>query len=713
MSTTAPSDRLAPPVLPVIDAVPRLAGFALTALGLVGTPLLLINRFRPCPVLLGTALVLVLLELLWRRRAQRAGQATRRTAIVSVLALLLAGGFAVGNGRYDSQHLLVDGDPAVYAVSGQLLADTGSIALDTQANEIFGGASHLNYAGTGFDANADEDEVRPGFMHLFPETLAVASWIGGPSWLLRTNAMLAGLALLAVFACGARLIGPVWALVATTGLALLLPEQHFSRDTFSEIPSQLLLFAGLTLLIDVVRARNRAPADSARRVPAVVPGVVAGLVMGASAIARIDAFVSLMPLGIFLVVLVLAGARRLAVGIGAGLAVCTLVGVLDLILASPTYLHLQASQSRMIVAGVVAVAVAGAVVLVRPGWFLRLWGRTRGPVLGGAAAAAVLLLAAFAWFLRPHVDIGHQVVAGLSPVTSVQKSEGLPIDASRTYDELSLHWLGWYLGPIALALGVIGFALLLRRCLGRPGSQPDSAGPRADLAMLLVLLVVGATTALYLWKPSVSPVQYWATRRFLPLAFPGLLLCAGWCLARLWAAGAGGARAGGTRRNRPQLWWLVRTAAVLGALAILVPPLTYLKGHLRDRDYVPLLAATNAICRGLGPKDAVLLLGSPISNSLPQTVQAVCKVPVAVIDNTTTHADLAVAYRAAEAAGKRLVYLSPVDHQRIADGIIDGDYSQVVHEVVSVEALSLTRRPTDRYAFPLSVWLAVAPAPAG
>jgi hypothetical protein len=121
---------------------------------------------------------------------------------------VLVAALSVGlNVRSHSQHLLVDGDPAVYAVSGQLLAETGSLRIDTASETVFGGVPSLNYAGAGFDAYDDETVVRPSFMHLLPQALAVASWIGGPQALLWANAWIAGFALLAVFCFGARLTG--------------------------------------------------------------------------------------------------------------------------------------------------------------------------------------------------------------------------------------------------------------------------------------------------------------------------------------------------------------------------------------------------------------------------------------------------------------------------------------------------------------------------
>src|SRR5687768_15792013 len=77
-------------VAPWVDALPRLAAFGLVALGLVGTPLVLLGQFTP-PLVVGLGLpALVALELVWRRTAPRTGAVARRALVVSVLAVVVA-----------------------------------------------------------------------------------------------------------------------------------------------------------------------------------------------------------------------------------------------------------------------------------------------------------------------------------------------------------------------------------------------------------------------------------------------------------------------------------------------------------------------------------------------------------------------------------------------------------------------------------------------
>jgi hypothetical protein len=481
----------------------------------------------------------------------------------------------------------------------------------------------------------------------------------------------------------------VWSLVAMTALAVSLPQLHFSRDTFSEIPSQLLLFAGLTLLFDLTRARGRL------RSP-VLPGVVAGLVLGASCIARIDAFFYLVPLTMFVTVLAVAGAARLAAGVAAGVVVAAAVAYVDLHVGSPRYLVLQAGNLHLIWAALAAVVLAGAGTVLLRRRALALWGRLPRAALGTATAWSIVALSLFGYFARPHLQAAHSTPADQpTAVAALQTAEGLAVDAGRSYDELSLHWLSWYLGPVAVGLGLLGFALLARRALrARDGSV---------LPGLAFLLVVGASTALYLWRPSIIPVQYWATRRFLPATLPGLLLCAAWLPTASWPRVRRGSTAGLLRAG----------VGVVVAVSLLAAPLWFLRGHTKEREYVPMLHVTESICAALQPDDAVVILGRPpASTGLPQTIHAFCGVPVAVASAATTNRDLATAYRAAQAAGKRLVYLTPTASTPVADGQLAGTFRRIVDTTVTVQALKLMGRPDERFGFAMTVWLAAAPVPA-
>jgi hypothetical protein len=412
-------------------------------------------------------------------------------------------------------------------------------------------------------------------------------------------------------------------------------------------------------------------------------------VLGASCLARIDAFSYLIPLLLLVTVLVLVGAVRVAVALGAGTAVGAALGYVDLRIGSPVYLGLQSENLDLILLALAATAVVCAVLVAGRRWSLRLWQALHGRVLAASVCGVLVLLCGYAAFVRPRTEVGRNLPpAQPTAVESLQLRAGLESDPLRSYDEQSLIWLTWYLGAAAVALGLLALVLLVWRSLRR---QPSERDGQQALAVLGFLLLFGASTVLYLWRPSIIPVHYWAMRRFLPVTIPGLLLLAVWLVPAV----------------RGRWRWPVGAAV---AAALLAPPVVFLQGHLTEREYVPMLASTERLCAELEPDDAVLLVGGgALATGMPQTLRAFCGVPVAVVDTATTLADVTTVADAARAAGRRLVLLSAIEAPGVVDGRVPGEFVQVVDEVVSVVALSLVERPQGPYEFDFDVWRAVAP----
>jgi hypothetical protein len=607
-------------------------------------------------VAVGALLVFLLLHLLWRRGTRDddlgARPAGRSATVLALLALAVALTSAAVNARSHASHLLVDGDPAVYAVTGTLLARTGGLTVPTD-DVLFGGEGTVEHAGAGFFDSADERTVYPQFLHLLPVLLAVASWLGGVPLLLLVTPLLGAAGLLALYCLAARLVHPAWALLATGTLAVLLPQLHFSRDTFSEVPSQLLVLTGLSLLWDLT-APERLRAGARISGPAWGAGLVAGLVLGASAMARIDAFLYFVPLA---AALVLLRAGRTGLAVAAGAALSASVALADGGLGSPAYL---ASGSTQLWAVGAALAGVGVVALVMwraaPPWVART-----GRQLAWPAAGVVVALAAFAWFVRPSVAVVREATERTSTlVAALQQAEGL----------------AWYVGPVTLALAVGGLAWLTARLLRGQ-----------DLRLAPFVLLVGVITAVYVWKPGIVPVHYWASRRFLPVSFPGLVLLAVLVCDRLWRLPR--------RAARP-------VAALLGA-GVVGFPSAALPGAALPASYDGLVPAVEAMCGSLLPDDVVLLVGgTPVTDGLPQVVEGVCGVPAGSAGRRTTTADVRQVSAAVRAQGRRLVVLSPVpDPDDVPDELA---FRPVFDVTVPTPALSLSGRPDEVYPYRLRLF---------
>jgi len=209
------------------------------------------------------------------------------------------------------------------------------------------------------------------------------------------------------------------------------------------------------------------------------------------------------------------------------------------------------------------------------------------------------------------------------------------VEPGRSYGEHSMVWLDWYLGPVALAAGVAGLALMSRLVLlGRAGPATPFLG------------VMLATSLLYLWRPSIFPDQVWAMRRFVPVVIPGLLLLAAWSADRL---------LGRRPRRRRRAGQALAVAIVAGCIAV---PLLELVPLREERQQSGAVAMIEDVCRALPPRAAVIVVKSPDYNDIAQPVHSFCQVPVAELNHRVPLPQLASFAPRLRRTGHNLVLLS-------------------------------------------------------
>jgi hypothetical protein len=168
-----------------------------------------------------------------------------------------------------------------------------------------------------------------------------------------------------------------------------------------------------------------------------------------------------------------------------------------------------------------------------------------------------------------------------------------------------MEWLSWYLGPVTLALGVIGVAIAVWWVI-------RGHGRRTGLALALGVFL--APTALYLWRARAVPDQMWVMRRFLPVTIPGVALACFAVLAMMW-------------RTRDII---LRVLAVLVGFAAVVAPAVALKPVWRTSTQRGVQVATDALCASIGPDAAVVVLqDDALDQVLTQTIRSWCGVPAA------------------------------------------------------------------------------------
>ncbi len=531
------------------------------------------------------------------------GATTRRAHVVSALAVLFAGIMSLWAIRHASQHVLINRDGGAYTNAGRWIALHGNLSVAAavgpfahQAGVTFGSfAMYPNKSGT----------LSFQFAHLLPALLAEAHDLGGDRLMFAATPLIGGAALIAFFVVAWRLLrNPFVALAALVSFAFLLPELSFSRDSYSEIPMQLLLFTALWILSDL---------DVFRR-PRVT--FVAGVMLGMLQAARIDALVSLMGLGLLFALMWLrAGTRdRHAVAVSAGACALGLVpgivlGVTDVTLRSNQYLRDLKSNVKLLGALMVA-SIVFALIAVAIVPFIARRIRHVPSAVESIAAIVVLLVGFGAWVIRPAVQHVHGASNLL--IAGLQQAARVKVDPTRNYAERSVVWLSWYLGPVAIAAAIIGGALLVRALIR--GEQWFA---------LAAIALLAPSSAVYLWKPNISTDQIWVMRRYLFSALPLVtLLVFGLVAALLRFAPAGIPRA-----------VPIAAAVLIGAIAVGYPISTVDPVRNIAEQRGDLLAVRDA-CHIVGSDAAIVVLQGPtglLFQWAPQTLRGWCNVPVAVM----------------------------------------------------------------------------------
>jgi hypothetical protein len=555
-----------------------------------------------------------------------------------LVAVVGSVGWLGANLPFSSQRINLFRDPALYADTAVYL--THHPALPIQADGAVFGLPHpaaaLNFGSTGFAPLADPDHIQAQGAHLLQTLLASAGWIGGNRALFDGNLVIGAVALLAVYGLGRRVIAPWWAMGATSILAISLPMLEFSRATFTEPLAMLFVWGGLALLV------------AAHRTRALSHFAAAGLTFGATAMTRIDGLLTLLSVIAYAAV-VLGGAvlrrqRRPAVELAAFVLPVLLAAVLavrDLQSLAAKYYHDLGSQVREIRLGAIGLLAVSVVVVAAFAVVAERVGPGRQPAADHRrarslvralpyAGGGLVVLAMVFLGIRRLWFASHNYAAISSYIEFLQKARHLTIDGSRTYSELTVTWLVWYVGIVAVVIGIAGLGLVTASVL------------RSLRPPLVLGLAAWVLAAYYLYSPNIFADQIWGVRRLLPVVLPGLLLAGGAVVAVV----AGRGRLGMVVACLLAAVVVVQTVVAGGRLALI-------------RQDTPQLAEAQALCRAL-PRDAAVVVTADLTNTYLQPVRSFCDVPAAGLAGAATAPGLSGIRVAAARAGRRLYALSSV-----------------------------------------------------
>jgi hypothetical protein len=485
-------------------------------------------------------------------RPPRSAREVLPAAAILALALVLQ--------ARPTEYLLGGRDPGTYVAAMAVIARTGGIAytdpvvlsIPREDVDLFfrePGAPDFNWGRfMGFPLERPETgRVVPEFFHLFPAFGAYLFQAMGVKGALATPPVFGILGTLAVFFALRRLLGPAPALLAALLLGLNVVQVWFARYPVSEGLSQLLVFVAF---LAVTRGERSGSA---------VFGVLAGAALGLSLLVRIDGVLVAAPFAAYLLLRRARGDldRQSAAAMVIPFAALALHAALHAALFARKYVVSIATRPYWrqppevwLLAGVAA--AGAAVALYRFGPLLVRRAQARQDAVRAGLALAVVLLALYAYFLRPALSAW----AGADwndPARAIPSLKAIlePLGFSRlaAHDAQSLVRLGWFVTPLGVALGIVGLVTIIRD------------GRREHLFPVLTAL---AFSAFYFYKLRVYNDYFFALRRFVPVILPCLLGFAAYFLVRLAAVGGWRRLAAGAMAFGLGASYLVRTAPLVG-----------------------------------------------------------------------------------------------------------------------------------------------------
>jgi len=511
----------------------------------------------------------------WPRGRGRGWRALAPAAAVLAAALALQ--------TRPSEYVMGGRDPGTYVATMALIARTGGIAyVDPVVLSIPPEDVELFYRNPGEPdytwgrfmgmplERPQTGKVVPELFHLFPAFGAYLFQAARLHGALATPCLFGVLGTMAIFFAWRRVFGTAVAVVAALLVSINVIQVWFARYPMSEAMAQFLAFTGLWAF--AVWEERRSGAF----------GVLAGVAFGLGLLARIDGVLIVIPLALY----VLHHRARGALPWSRSRAVL----VPFLLLAAHTALHSLFWARKYVLAvadrpywrqppwvwAAAAVVLAGVLLTVhRLEPHVVRFVEGRAPRLRQWAGVVLVLLAAYAYFLRPRLSAWAGADGNTSPPLAHRGwLVALGFRRLAAHDAQSLVRLGWFVSWVVLLLALAGLLLLLRR--GQP-------------RWLFPLLVAGTYSLFFLYKVRVWNDYYFAMRRFMPVVIPSLLALAAVALAASWARGRSG-----------------RAAAV--ALTLVVAAL-YLRDTLplaRYRDWENSVRFVDDLARRFGPRDVVI-----------------------------------------------------------------------------------------------------------
>jgi hypothetical protein len=392
----------------------------------------------------------------------------------------------------------------------------------------------------------------------------VLGWLArffGDKLIFNGNIIFACFALLSFFAFSVRFIKARFAFLAIVSLSTLLPFVYFSRDLYTEIASLAIVFGAFPVLHAAISHKSK------------ILWLFAGLLVGSGAMIRIDAYLTIAALVLFMGVYLASRTAleqsesvKQAVIFLVGVSLIAGVGYLDLVLLSSGYFNYQWPEIFLELI-LLIISLAGAVTLVLLSWNTK--------IISSAIEHSKK------W--RGQILVALMILFWLFMGTRFLWWSGLKDNA-----ELTVVWIGAYLGPIIFLFAIIGLSMILFTM---------QKSKKSLIFLAPFFLVLSTTAVIYITYPSIAPDHVWASRRMLPIVLPGMIFASFYFLNYL-----------SSLKNIVKNSLMKISLLYILAVIVAISPLYLTRNFIYVAPFRQ-VSAMQEICRGIPPQSVVVLIG--------------------------------------------------------------------------------------------------------
>lgn len=585
-----------------LDRLPIFLSFSFAIFGAFLLVLLILEQYRNWYILASAIFSFTVSFLIIKKNLKPIiSGSLRETRIVNIIALVFILGWMIFNSFYASQNIFQLRDPSVYNITSRWLMDHENLNIPVDNSLLADNTNKAGFKNQGpgfYESSKGEGRVYAQGIHLLPALTSLTGRLTDESKALKTNVLIGAMALLSLFGFMKLLVRPRFALLGVMTFSVSLPFLYFSRDMYSEPLLIMFLFAGLTALYQAMKSNIR------------TLWIVSGLLFGATTFARTDSLLIFAGLiAATSVYLVFVKKKQLSNELKNYLlftlsfTLFGIIGWLDLILLSKYYYRTLAAEQdiNLVPLALFVLFIFGFafVYISSKTKFLKMiiTHKVKLSIVLFISLSIILTIVVVSPLLQTNSTHSYEIReigAFQSPILIRNTTEHIPAESSSV-------WIERYFSLVVAVLAIVGLFILVNKIL----KEKDK------IYLLPFLLISLGLIILYFYDPKITPDHVWASRRFLPVIFPAVIIYSMIALERF------DSRLKSTKHKTAYF--------IVVALLVIYPVFHKSKFYILEKTHEPSLTQIGSLCGEL-PENSVVLLAGTLSQIGVQTIRTYCKV---------------------------------------------------------------------------------------